>query len=282
MNTTHTQTISVDGRTVHMDKFDSFGEMLAYCKANPNFGQSEYGDESFTLTRDFAEAYTLAKDGWRDVRPEVERMLESLSDRIAERIDLAHVTNYGVSGAIVDMGRYMMGDPECMMEFVQEPAERMGKVVRLFIDYGASGSYEAEFIRKRGIVILALVDTLAKIGVSCEIWGETAVRGGGVTHTTVTKLHDATEQMDIDTLMFALAHPSMLRRMAFCVREMSSVANDISAKRGGSYGSTVHTEYAKVYGADVRMERLESRTHTCMTDPVEWVMQTVSGMGLLN
>lgn len=281
MNTTHTEKITVNGEPVHMDMFASFGEMLAYCNSNPNFGMSEEGSREFTLTDNFAEAYTLAKDGWHDVRPEVERMMDALSERIAERMDLAHVTNYGVSGAIVDMGRYMMGDPECMMEFVQEPNERMGKVVRLFIDYGASGSYEAEFIRKRGIVILALVDTLSKIGVSCEIWGETAVHGGSVTHTTVTKLHDATEQMDVDTLMFALAHPSMLRRMAFCVREMSSVADNIRARSGGSYGSTVHMKYAQVYGADIRMERLESRTHTCMTDPVEWVMQTVSGMGLI-
>lgn len=281
MNTQHTQRITVDGRTVHMDKFESFGEMLAYCKTNPEFGMSEHGDYSFTHTADFAEAYNLAKNGWHDVRAEVEQMLDTLTERLAERLDLAHVTNYGVSGAIVDMGRYMMGDPECMMEFVQEPAERMGKVVRLFVDYGASASYEAEFIRKRGVVILALVDTLNRLGVSCEIWGETAVRNGETIHTTVTRLHDATEPMDIDTLMFALAHPSMLRRMAFCVREMSSVAKQIGAKRGGSYGSTIHTEYAKAYGADVRMERLESRTHTCMTDPVEWVMQTVNGMGLV-
>jgi hypothetical protein len=278
---THTETITVDGETVHMDKFGSFGEMLAYCNTNPQFGMSEHGTREFTMTDSFAEAYELARSGWHDVRPEVQTMLDALTDRLAERLDMAHTTQYGVAGAIVDMGRYMQGDPECMMEFVTEPQARMGKVVRVFVDYGASGSFSAEFIRKRGIVLLALVDTLGRLGVSCELWGETAVRGGGKTHTTVTKLHDATEQMDIDTLMFALAHPSMLRRMAFCVREMSSVANAIGAKQGGGYGSTVHTKYAQVYGADVRMERLESYASKCMTDPVEWVMQTITGLGLV-
>jgi len=135
---------------------------------------------------------------------------------------------------------------------------------------------------KRGIVLLALVDTLQKLGVSVEIYGETAITSkGNTTHTTVTKLHDPTDRLDIDELMFTLAHPAMLRRMAFAVREMSTCRREIDAVPNGGYGRTIHTVYAPTVGADIRMERLESRATMCMESPVEWVMQTITGLNLI-
>jgi hypothetical protein len=53
---------------------------------------------------------------------------------------------------LVDVGRWLTGEPECMYSFVPMPNERMGRVVKIFIDYGASASFSAEFIRQRGIV----------------------------------------------------------------------------------------------------------------------------------
>ena len=73
----------------------------------------------------------------------------------------------------------------------------------------------------------------------------------------------------------------MLRRMAFAVREMSSCAKQIDAVDCGSYGRTVHTVYAPTVGADIRMERLESRATQCVDNPVEWVMQTITGLNLI-
>ena len=272
----------LNDRVVHVDYFDSFGEMLKYVEQNPHMGQCDKdGTNGWDGLKDFAEANELARSGWHDIRPEVEKLLDNMSEVIADRLELSPAMQWNVAGGVVDVGRYCGNEPMCMIDFPMEPQERMGKVVKLFIDYGASGGFTGEFIMKRGIVLLALVDTLQKLGVSVEIYGETAVTSGSTCHTTVTKLHDPTDKLDIDELMFTLAHPAMLRRMAFAVREMSSCSKGISAYAGGTYGSTVHTVYAPTVNADIRMERLEQAATLCMENPVEWVMQTISGLNLI-
>lgn len=272
----------LNGSAVYVDYFDSFGAMLNYVEQNPKMGSSnaDRGSE-WDGMKCFADAAQLARSGWHDVRPEVEKLLNNMSEVIADRLELSPAMTWNVAGGVVDVGRYCGNEPMCMIDFPMEPQERMGKVVKLFIDYGASSSFSGEFIMKRGIVLLALVDTLQKLGVSVEIYGETAITSGTTCHTTVTKLHDPTDRLDIDELMFTLAHPAMLRRMAFAVREMSSCAKQIDAVNGGGYGRTVHTVYAPTVGADIRMERLESRATQCVDNPVEWVMQTVTGLGLI-
>ena len=266
----------VNGKNMTLDYFESFGSMLAYANANPNKKQSDSGDKSFTETANYAEAHKLAVDGWHAVRPEVEKLLATLSEQIDNRFDTVNELEYAVSGGAVDVGRWLTGEPECMYSFVPMPNERMGRVVKIFIDYGASASFSAEFIRQRGIVLCALVDALQKMRIACEVWGETAVSyGHNQIHTTVVKLHDATAQMDIDELMFALANPSMLRRITFSVRELAGCGAN------HSYGGTIHTEYAVQYGADIRIERLKESYGTMMQNPVEWVVSTIKGMNLV-
>jgi hypothetical protein len=265
-----------------MDRFDSLWEMLDYANDNPTKGQSEHGTYENTETRDWSDAYRLGKDGWSATRPQVDEMLEALRDRIGQRLDMSTVIRWDVAGGAVDVGRWCQGLPDHMLDFPMVPTERMGKVVRLFVDYGASASYTAEFIRNRGVAILALIDTLKALGVSMEVWGETAVCGRGDTvHTTVTKLHDPANRLDIDELMFALGHPAMLRRVAFGVRERSKVSKHINAYAGGGYGRTRTMMYAQEMGADICVERLENGSSRMMSDPVEWVMQTVTGLGLV-
>jgi len=265
----------VNGKNMTLDYFESFGDMLAYANANTSKKQSDSGDRSFTETANYAEAHKLAIEGWHAVRPEVERVMSQLSEQIDNRLDMVSELEYATSGGAVDVGRWLTGEPECMFSFVPMPNERMGRVVKIFIDYGASGSFSAEFIRQRGIVLCALVDTLQKMRVACEVWGETAVTFGNRIHTTVVKLHDATAQMDIDELMFALANPSMLRRITFSIRELAGCGPSVS------YGSTIHTEYAVQYGADIRIERLKESYGTMMQNPVEWVVSTIKGMQLI-
>jgi len=268
----------VNGQNVLLDKFDSFGAMLAYAGGNPSKRSSDTGSPKFTLTKNYAEANKLATEGWHAVRPEVERLLTALQERIDNRLDLVSEVQYDTSGGAVDVGRWLTGEPECMFNFVPVPNERMGRVVKVFIDYGASAAYSAEFIRERGVVLCALVDTLQKMRIGCELWGETAVEYGGHpthVHSTVVKLHDASTQLDIDELMFALANPSMLRRITFSVRELAGVGEN------HGYGRTTETVYAVEYGADIRIERLKERYSTMMENPVEWVVSTIKGLGLI-
>lgn len=270
----------VNGETVYADIFASFGEMLDYCDSNPNqtgSARSDAHNAEWAGTRTVQEAFSLARNGWDAVRPEVDRLVASLRDVIMDKMENTPQVVWGVAGAIPDVGRFVSGEPECMMDFPIEPTPKAGKVVRIFVDYGASASFDGAFIMRRGTTLLALLEVLKLRGVSCEVWGETAIytSGRGSIHTTVTKLSDPMNPLDINELMFALGHPAMLRRMAFAVREMSAQWRNI----GSTYGRTTTTRFATVYGADIRMERLESRANTMVSNPVDWVMQTIEGLG---
>lgn len=265
---------------VGVSEFGSLGEMIAYATAV----KCQWADEVEAAwsggTKSVAEAANLAVKGWHDVRPEVDREVAAVAEQLRDRLEVAFQTRHDIVGGVVDVGRFAAGMPDCMLDFVPEPSARIGKVVRLFVDYGASGRFNPSYIRRRGVIVLALVDALKTLGVSVEVWGESAVTGRrGEVHTTVVKLHDATEPLDIDSLMFALAHPSMLRRLTFAVRERAT--KEHNANIGQGMGATRKMLFAKEYGADIYMERLEDAAHNMLSNPVDWVMQTVTGLGLV-
>ena len=115
----------VNGKNMTLDYFESFGSMLAYANANPNKKQSDSGDKSFTETANYAEAHKLAVDGWHAVRPEVEKLLATLSEQIDNRLDMVSELEYAVSGGAVDVGRWLTGEPECMFSFVPTPNSKI-------------------------------------------------------------------------------------------------------------------------------------------------------------
>jgi hypothetical protein len=264
--------------THHTDWFQSFTELTQWCmdKVDHNYSGS---CETNGYTESLAQACQLGIDGWHDVRDEVTKYLEALKDSIAERLAPTMVSMFATSGGFVDMDRFMTGEPECMVESYLQPVAKHGKVIRIVVDNGASGGFSGEFIRQRGAIICALIDTLAKLGHSVEVWSETTVNiRNGKLHSTVTKLHDAQDLLDIDSLMFGLCHPAMLRRLQFQCRDRAATEHGFS--HGGSYGQTTPTVWSPFLEADIVCERLESHAHNMMSDPVKWVMQTVNGLGL--
>lgn len=261
----------------HTDWFNSFTELTQWCMDRQDY----YGGPAMEwngFTASLEEACKLGIDGWHDVRDEVTNYLDALKDSIFERLAPTMVATYDVSGGFVDMDRFLTGEPECMVESVLMPVSKHGKVIRIVVDNGASAGFTGEFIRQRGAIICSLIDTLAKLGHSVEVWSETTVEiSNHKLHSTVTKLHDAQDLLDIDSLMFGLCHPAMLRRLQFQCRDIAS--KEFGYKHG-NYGGTVQTKWSAFLEADIVCERLESKAHTMMSDPVKWVMQTINGLGL--
>ena len=110
-----------------------------------------------------------------------------------------------------------------MIDYVAEPQSRMGRVVKVMVNMVFSSYVKTDDIIKRGVVTVALIDTLHKLGVGVEVWSESPTASQGVDKGDVcsqlTKLHDSSEMLDINNLMFGVCHPSMLRRIGFSVTE---------------------------------------------------------------
>ena len=263
-------------------KFDSLREFIDYAEGNPldNRGSSDNDDSHFTGgTRSLAEALGMARNGWDAVRPEVDKMLATIKESFGERFAKVNRTKVGIAGGAVHMGRFIAGRPDHMVGFHRMPSTRHGKVVRLLVDYGANANTPASEMRKRGCTLTVLVDALATLGLSVELWTETTVKMGNKSHTTLVKLHDSREPLDINDMMFALAHPSMLRRLTFSVRER---AMTMATCRSTSYGSSVPVTQAEALESDVVCNRIEHGGNNALmvSDPVAWILQTIEGLGV--
>lgn len=268
--------------TVDFTEFDSLGEYIRYAKDNPTPKDSNQPKSgSFNYTETLAEACNLATHGWDEIRAEVDAQLDELVEHINDAFGEFYVSEHSTSGAFVDMGRFVTGEPECMVSFVSEPQARMGRVVKIVMNAVVSGHVPADLIKKRGIAVLALIDTIHKLGVGIELWWEESLAGGKQEFSTLIKLHSSEEPMDINSLMFSLAHPDMLRRLQFSVQEQHKDAKSQGAYSGGGYGSPRDLMSPRHCDYDVTIEKLQNGDQELVANTLQWVLSTVQGLGLV-
>lgn len=145
------------------------------------------------------------------------------------------------AGSSLDMGRFMSGDPECMVRVVRK--RRPSLALRIAVERSISFSVSQEDIRAVGGSVLAVVEALRLRGVQSEIWVTFTVRptGGGVGQdlSTQIKIQDAGRPIDMDRLAYWVANPAAFRRIGFAMEEHYD--KDIRYKygfmSGGGYGS---------------------------------------------
>lgn len=269
-----------------IDKFASLYEMTRYAETNPHTTSSSNKDTEWIdkgRTKSLADAVKFADEGWQDARPQIDAVLAKVQEQVGERFSQVTRVQIGLAGGGVHMGRYLAGRPDCMVGFRRQPSTRHGRMVRVVYDFGANGSTDANEMLKRGAIVAVLIDTLATLGLSVELVGETTVKVGDKgTHTTLVTLHDAREQLDINALAYAVAHPSMLRRLTFAVREMSQFGERTISSNG--HGRSVPITMAEELQADVVINRIEHGGNGAlmMSDPAGWVVSTIRGLGLID
>lgn len=272
-------------KKLHAELFDSFGEFIRYAKDNINrissdkkYDKDWHGPHAESLD----SACDLALKGWTDIRSDVDAILGDVTDRLADRLADLYKPMYDFGGAYVDMGRYVEGDPECMVNFSATADKSMGRVVKVVVAGTASAYIDPKDIIKRGIAVLALIDTINKLGFGVELWWDSTIegRGNGNLYSTAVKLHDSADTLDINSVMFSLAHPSMLRRLTFSVQERSEKQAEQGAN-GGGYGVPADLGTVVLNDYDVIVEKLQNGRGDIVNNPLEWVMSTLKGLELV-
>ena len=275
-------------KSLWVDEFDSLAEALDFAGNNPSPKSSNQSGGGWSgKTNNLAEAVALGHQGYDEIRPQVERMFTELESQLSSRLESAFQTRFDYSGSVVDVGRYLGGEPECMIDFAPEPSSRMGRVVKVIVNGSASASVDTDRIIRRGVVVCALIDAIHKLGMGVEVYGEFPTNDtmindrNGAVHTSLIKIHDSQQMLDINNLMFALCHPSMLRRIQFSLLEQTKWSRR-DYVLNHSYGYPSALECADRVGADVRCEMLQSgKDEYEGHKPVDWVMSTLSGLGVL-
>lgn len=173
------------------------------------------------------EANEMAETGWQDALPEAMAISEGIVETVnrEHNVEAFHAV-WDVSGGAVDVGRYLSGEPECMIEMPPQEISKVGSVVTLVKSMSASAAYGADELKAYGHMVVALALALSRLGHSVEIWVDCPVtgsrtggsrRGTGLRAYTRVLVKGANDALDPAQIMFALAHPALLRQLTFAV-----------------------------------------------------------------
>lgn len=240
------------------------------------------GDDAWTGAQSLGHAVTMLRDGWTEGRQIVDGVIGSLeSDLQQVAHDMVQDMVHDVAGAYPDMGLYMEGEPECMVQFVTaDPDTTSGQVTRLLVDNGANAKHTAQWMTKRAGAIAALVHVLGMVGKSVEVWVASPVDIHGKMHDTVVRVHEAGTPVNIDSIAFALGHPAMLRRIMFECRYDDTLGYGWAGAHNGKHIQET-LDYVQPHVVVGRVENEPKHIPNPVDAPLEWVRYQLAQLGLL-
>lgn len=273
--------------------FPSLSKIVEYATPNhviegwnnaSRLAEGRHGDGWYG-TRTFEDALDLAKTGWKGPRAEVNRLADEVHDHIQRYIMPNFNPVFDVSGGTVDIDRFLMGEPENMIEQELMPTAKHGKVVRLIVASSVHCGITQETINKRGAAIIGLIEALAMAQHTLEIWRHDGTSSGKYSWQCVTLLKRPEDALDIDSLMFGLAHPSMFRRIIFSAMEQETRA--IRERQGFCYGygspisripEWITAEEGRPFDVVVDSNAITNMDRT----PMEWLSGVLRGIGIID
>ena len=196
-------------------EFNSVGEFLAYNKENRISkkilrSSERRADASWYGTANIKEAIELATNGWHN-RPNVKGLSKQITSSTTAQINVASTYN-DVCGSYVDVGAFVEGVPENMVQFAEVEAPR---IVRIGVNLSSNCQQDEETFKLRGAITLAIVDKLAEAGYGCELFVYTVSQCSKGIHSEKLVIKQADQHLDQDALTFWCCHPSALRRLMF-------------------------------------------------------------------
>ena len=201
-------------------RYDSLDELIAEVRDDPERMYRVDGcspSESFHGVRSIAHALDLATDGWADELNAALTVAETAVTTVERDMPTAAFPLvYDVAGCEVDVSRYLAGTPENMIDYPLAEISKAGRVITLCASISASAAVSPDSIKRRGQTVTALALALSRLGYATEIYAEMTTTNGGYKCSIRTLVKEARDMIDPERLMYALAHPSMLRVLTFC------------------------------------------------------------------
>lgn len=222
----------------HSETFDSLGAFADAAAAMPGGTPPFDTDDKF---RDFSgtasmeEAVKLAHTGWSTHRETFSVAVDAFA---ASHGRPTFSTTFDVAGAWVDVDRFLSGEPECM---VQPVLTHEKPIVRIAINGSVPWYVDAESIVKSGGIVTGLVDVLTAAGNAVELWWVSSngtPRSGARRIRYFVKVKAADQPCDLDQVAFAMAHPSMLRRLKCAVMDGAPKKLHATYRIGVGYGTS--------------------------------------------
>ena len=162
------------------------------------------------------DAFEMCANGWQSKQDEAIDLAEDMIKAVETEIDLPKWQPiWDMSGGSVDVGAFLQGVPECMIEYPITEVASIGKVVTICTSASASAAVDGAALIERGTMVSALAMMLEKLGYATEIWADLSARGTGVTLRERVLVKSANDLIDPSRVLYAIANPSFLRVLGF-------------------------------------------------------------------
>lgn len=266
--------------------FDNVTEFIDFVDGVGAVGNSSHSipgryDSGWYGTSTFEEAVSLARNGWPEGLEKAAMFDAVLEQIIAEKM-FEPEAKWDVSGDWIDIGRFVTGEPEVFGEYVETEVQRTAtppKIIRIVVNVCVSAGVDTGVIIKRGAAMTALVTALERHGRRCEIDVVAPNQMGynSQRFDLVIRAKEAGEPMQLDKMVFLMAHPAILRRLIFSSWEHGN--RDATPSRHSGYGRVAEMpddQRGDIYlgGADLR------RGNWDLKSAEAWILNTLAEQGI--
>lgn len=202
-------------------RFGSVSEYVDYA-ATMRHGRGHLissGRTAFTGTETFADAVKLAFAGWKDGIGDVNAIRGAIKPKGLN--PRSYVRRSVVGPGTFNMGAIVQGRPDAYVQLRKsnEIKHGNGKIIRIVENISVSAGVSTDVIQTRGAAILALCDALESQGRRVEIVLGMGLSLRGENREVFVTTKKAGETINLPKLAFAMAHPSMMRRLMFAIVE---------------------------------------------------------------
>lgn len=197
---------------------------------DPNYG-----------TRNRHEALRLARDGW----PEGAERVAKLRDKInAQNPTGPRLVRYDVAGAYPIVARAIAGNPMSMKRY--DTARLRRKPVITIVSHMSTSwnTPAANFIRRAGVVA-AIIDVVESAGYACHVLASGGAEKNNKSWRMGFTLKESFQPVDIDRVAFGVGHPSMYRRIGFCLAYSEMLMEPLGTGLGRSNESAKYPDLAE-------------------------------------
>lgn len=235
-----------DGKKYHVVTFDSVGD---WNKASKLENRTEFQGErasriesqghKWDLGVDWKKWTRIAETGWAEGVEKIDRLSQKISipEKLTRSLNIKVSRSWQQSGDEVDVGLYLAGEPECMIEYTPVVAE--SKIIKISMNSSLPHTKDGIINVHRAVAALAIANALELAGYSCEI---VTTKRSGYGHDKPCVVHfdcvlkRPDEFLDLANLSLA-CHPAWLRRSCFAVTEQyDGPQSDVVRKHCGGSG----------------------------------------------